>query len=300
TCDRHDVGGYSFPFHLQTQSSAIFIYDGYPGGVGLAEEAFPRAKDLFQTTLNLIQDCPCEKGCPSCCQSPKCGSGNRPLDKRGAILLLKSLLSSKPKAVSEELTEAPLFSKPKTPQGKPAYSLEDIVFFDLETQKSAEEVGGWENKRAMRLSVAVTHNLRKGKFEVFTEDNVGELLQELLVANLIIGFNIKRFDYAVLSRYTPFDLEKVPTLDILEVVKKHLGFRLSLDHLSQSTLGYGKTGTGLDALRWFREGRMDKLTEYCKHDVKIVKELYEYGREHGYLLFKDRNERTLRIPVSWK
>ncbi|MFQ5834456.1 MAG: DEAD/DEAH box helicase [bacterium] len=300
TCDRQDVGGYSFPLHLQTRSAAIFIYDGYPGGVGLAEEAFPIAKDLFQTTFKLIQDCPCESGCPSCCQSPKCGSGNRPLDKRGAILLLGSLLSSGPKAVSEEVKEVPLLSKQETPQGKVVQSLEDIIFFDLETQKSAEEVGGWENRRAMRLSVAVTYNLRKGRFHVFTEDKTGDLLQELLVADLIIGFNIKRFDYAVLSRYTPFDLAKVPTLDILEVVKKHLGFRLSLDHLSQSTLGYKKIGTGLDALRWFKEGRMDRLTQYCKHDVKIVKELYEYGKEHGYLLFEDRNKRTLRIPVSWK
>jgi len=202
--------------------------------------------------------------------------------------------------MSEEVKEAPLLSKQEAPQEKVAQSLEDVIFFDLETQKSAEEVGGWENKRMMRLSVAVTYNLRKDRFDVFTEDKIGELLQELLVADLIIGFNIKRFDYAVLSHYTSFDLGRVPTLDILEVVRKHLGFRLSLDHLSQSTLGYGKIGTGLDALRWFREGRMDRLTQYCKHDVKVVKELYEYGKEHGYLLFKDRDERTLRIPVSWK
>ncbi len=300
TCDRQDVGGYSFPFHLQTKTPAIFIYDGYPGGVGLAEEAFPVARDLFQTTLKLMEDCPCESGCPSCCQSPKCGSGNRPLDKRGAILLLRSLLSAQPKAVSEEAKEMPLSSKQETLQEKAAQNPEDVIFFDLETQKSAEEVGGWDNKRAMRISVAVTYNLRKGRFEVFTEDKIGDLLQELLVADLIIGFNIKRFDYVVLSRYTRFDLGKVPTLDILEVVRKHLGFRLSLDHLSHITLGYGKIGTGLDALRWFREGRMDKVIQYCKYDVKLVKELYEYGKEHGYLLFKDRSERTLRIPVSWR
>jgi DEAD/DEAH box helicase domain-containing protein len=300
TCDRQDVGGYSFPFHLQTQTAAIFFYDGYPGGVGLVEEAFPIAKDLFQTTLKLIQDCSCERGCPSCCQSPKCGSGNRPLDKRGAILLLGSLLPAKPTVLWQEERQLSPGRREETSPKKVAEASEDIIFFDLETQKSAEEVGGWENKRAMRLSVAVTYNLRKGRFEVFTEDKIGDFLQELLVADLIIGFNIKRFDYAVLSRYTTFDLEKVPTLDILEVVRKRLGFRLSLDHLSQSTLGYGKIGTGLDALRWFREGRMDRLTDYCKHDVKIVRELYEYGKEHGYLLFKDRNERTLRIPVSWK
>jgi len=300
TCDRQDVGGYSFPFHLQTQSAAIFIYDGYPGGVGLTEEAFPIARDLFQTTLKLVEDCPCGHGCPSCCHSPKCGSGNRPLDKRGAILLLRSLLSAEPRALPEEERHLSFLGREKILPRKTAENPEDIIFFDLETQKSAEEVGGWDNKRAMRISVAVTYNLRKARFDVFTEDKIGDFLQELLVADLIIGFNIKRFDYVVLSRYTPFDLGRVPTLDILEVVRKHLGFRLSLDHLSRITLGSGKIGTGLDALRWFKEGRMDRLTDYCKHDVKVVKELYEYGKENGYLLFEDRNKRTLRIPVSWK
>jgi len=299
-CDRYDIGGYSFPFHLQTQTAAIFVYDGYPGGVGLAERAFQISKDLFQISLKLIQDCPCEGGCPSCVHSPKCGSGNRPLDKRGALLLLRSLLSSKAKPISERVKYVPLLPREETLQVEVTASPEDIIFFDLETQKSAEEVGGWENKRLMRVSVGVAYNLKKGKFQVFTEDNIRDLLRELLLADLIIGFNIKRFDYAVLSYYIAFDIGSVPTLDLLEVVNEYLGFRLSLDHLSQSTLGYGKTGSGLDAIRWFKEGRIDRLTEYCKHDVKIVKELYEYGKEHGYLLFRDKNERTLRIPVTWR
>jgi len=174
------------------------------------------------------------------------------------------------------------------------------VFFDLETQKTAEEVGGWGRSHLMRVSVAVAYSLIENKFQVFWEEEIKELLAELLAKDLVVGFNIKRFDYRVLSYYTAFDLAKVPTLDIHEVVSKHLGFPLSLEHLSRATLGYGKIGNGLDAIRWFREGRMDELAEYCRYDVNLVKKLYEYGGKHGYLLFEDKNRGALRIPVSWR
>ena len=298
-CDRQDIGGYSFPIHVQTQTPTIFIYDAYPGGVGLAERAFEIPRELLQATLKLIESCSCKEGCPSCIQSPRCGSANKPLDKKGAILLLEYLLSAEPRG-AEAIQERASVWRKKSPEKRITRKLEDIMFFDLETQKTAEEVGGWERSDLMRVSVAVAYSPRNNKFQVFWEDTINELLGELLARDLVVGFNIKRFDYRVLSYYTNLDLLEVPTLDIHEVVMGHLGFPLSLEHLSRATLGYGKIGNGLDAVRWFREGRMDKVAEYCRHDVKLVKELYEYGREHGYLLFEDKNKGTLRIPVSWK
>ncbi len=297
-CDRQDIGGYSFPFHVQTRTATIFIYDAYPGGVGLAERAFDIPRDLFQTTLKLIRSCRCQRGCPSCIQSPRCGSGNKPLDKEGAIFLLDYLLSTEPRTV-EFVEELALAGKNKSPGNRSAGPTEDIVFFDLETQKSAEEVGGWDRSHLMRVSVAVTCSLRSDEFQLFTENRIKELLDELFARDLVVGFNVKRFDYRVLSYYTNFDDAKIPTLDIHEIVMRYLGFPLSLERLSQATLGYGKTGNGLDAIRWFREGRTDKLAEYCSHDVKLVKELYEFGKENDYLLFEDKNRGILRIPVSW-
>jgi len=299
TCDRQDLGGYSLSFHVQTRTAAIFIYDAYPGGVGLTERAFDIFKELFQTSLALIKSCPCINGCPSCIQSPNCGSGNRPLDKRGAILLLGRLLSAKQMDIEKKIKQAGLPEEKLMDHKRAVASTKSIVFFDIETQKSAEEVGGWQNKCLMRLSVAITYNAAKARFGIFTENNVEDLLQELLEADLVVGFNIKSFDYEVLSRYTAFDFTKIPTLDILEDVTNYLGFRLSLEHLCQTTLGCGKSGNGLDAIRWFEEGNMEKLVEYCKHDVKLVKELYEYGVENGFILFKNRDERILRIPVDW-
>jgi len=297
-CDRHDMGGYSFPFHVQTRTPTIFIYDAYPGGVGLAETAFDIPRELFETTLKLIRSCSCERGCPSCIQSPRCGSGNKPLDKEGAIMVLDYLVSGESRA-AEEIEEEALVQTNKRPEKRTTTELKDIVFFDLETQKTAEEVGGWEKSHLMRVSVAVVYSLRNNKFQLLTESNIRELIEELLARELVVGFNIKRFDYKVLTYYTDFDQEKIPTLDIHEVVMKFLGFPLSLERLSQATLGYGKIGNGLDAVRWFREGRTDKLGEYCRHDVKLVKELYEFGKENDYLLFEDKNKGILRIPVSW-
>jgi len=90
-CDRNDIGGVSTPFHPDTGKAQIFIYDAYPGGIGIAEKGFEIAENLWQATLKLIKQCPCQDGCPSCIQSPKCGNNNQPLDKRAAVILLEEL-----------------------------------------------------------------------------------------------------------------------------------------------------------------------------------------------------------------
>ncbi len=91
-CDRNDIGGVSTPWHVDTGGPEVFIYDGHPGGVGIAEEGFERLEELWTRTLEAVSECPCEAGCPSCVQSPKCGNNNRPLDKAGARKMLAALL----------------------------------------------------------------------------------------------------------------------------------------------------------------------------------------------------------------
>ena len=93
-CDRNDIGGVSTPFHPDTGKAQIFIYDAYPGGIGIAEKGFEIIAELWQATLKLIKECPCQDGCPSCVQSPKCGNNNQPLDKEAALILLQELASS--------------------------------------------------------------------------------------------------------------------------------------------------------------------------------------------------------------
>jgi len=91
-CDRWDIGGLSTPYHPDTDTALVFIYDAFPGGVGIAEKGFDLLGDLWRTTHDAVRDCPCEDGCPSCIQSPKCGNNNEPLDKRAAVVILGELL----------------------------------------------------------------------------------------------------------------------------------------------------------------------------------------------------------------
>lgn len=175
----------------------------------------------------------------------------------------------------------------------------NIVFFDLETQRGAHEVGGWGNVRRMGLSVAVTYSTARGQFRHYTEADVAELVQELREADLIVGYNVLRFNYEVLRAYTDAPLAQRPTVDLLDDLHRCLGFRVSLDNVAEATLGEGKTADGLQALRWWREGKTNELLAYCQHDVEVTRRLYEFGRRHGYVQYRDRDFRVRRVSVSW-
>jgi len=306
-CDRNDIGGICYPFHPQVGKGAIFIYDGYPGGVGLAQRGFEVVLELLQATLKHLKACPCEEGCPSCIHSPKCGSGNKPLDKRAAILILEFLTGVIPfAAVAAGQAEEQAAPQKTGPIRKevPSAALEPrVVYLDLETQKLAQDVGGWKNVHLMRISVGVLYDSLAKEFFTFFEDETEKLLAHLEQADLIIGFNIKGFDYKVLGAYTNKDLTRLKTFDILEDIHQRLGFRLSLDHLANETLGQGKSADGLQAVAWFNQGAMQKLTEYCRQDVIVTRDLFLFGLNNGYLVYRSKiedREQRVRLRVDWK
>jgi DEAD/DEAH box helicase domain-containing protein len=174
------------------------------------------------------------------------------------------------------------------------------MLFDLETMRSAAEVGGWQNAHRMGLALAVVCHLEEGRFETFREGQAGQLGEALRAARLVVGFNVRRFDYRVLSGYTGADYNLlVPTLDLLEEVHRALGFRLRLDHLARATLGSGKSADGLACLEWVREGRLDLVESYCRRDVEVLRDLYLFGRREGYVIYRDHEERAMRLPVRW-
>lgn len=175
----------------------------------------------------------------------------------------------------------------------------DIVYFDLETQKSATEVGGWNRKSEMLMSVGVTYSTAEGQYRIFTEAEVQELIRQLRRADLVVGFNIVNFDYDVLTHYTPFDFQEVPTLDLMKDLEAKLGHRISLEACAVPTLGAPKLADGMAALKWWKEGRLLELAEYCCFDVKITKELHEYGRACGQVFYRDRFGQKRPIKVSW-
>ena len=177
--------------------------------------------------------------------------------------------------------------------------MKNVVYFDLETQKSAEEVGGWGNIRQMRMSIGVTFSTAKNEYTIYGEKQVDNLLTELQRADLVVGFNNLRFDYEVLNYYTVFDLSQVPTLDVLVELQKQLQHRLSLDSVAAATLGVEKTAEGMQAIYWFREGKMMEIAEYCCYDVKITRLVHEYGAQNKTLFYKNRFGATLAAAVSW-
>jgi DEAD/DEAH box helicase domain-containing protein len=178
-------------------------------------------------------------------------------------------------------------------------AMSNIVYFDLETQRSAEEVGGWDRIRDMRMSVGVTFSTARGTYEIYEESRAPALIEELRRADLVVGFNILRFDYEVLTAYNPFfDPQQVHTLDMLVELDKTLPHRLSLDAIAAASLGVEKTGDGLQALRWFRQGRMLEIAEYCCYDVKLTRLVHEYGRERKRLFYTTRFGKK-SVPVSW-
>jgi DEAD/DEAH box helicase domain-containing protein len=297
-CDRNDLGGISHPWHDQVGGPAVFIYDGYAGGMGLTARAFAAMHALLAQTRQRVTDCPCDLGCPSCVHSPKCGSGNRPIDKQACRFLLDHLLASAPVAMQE------INAQPVTrPQGIsveqcPALPANYGVI-DVETQRSAQEVGGWHRADLMRISVAVLYESRSDSCTTFTEATIDELVNRLFTLDLVVGFNNKRFDHKVLSAYSDRDLGLLPAFDILEAITSQLGYRLSLERLAEKTLQVRKEGNGLEALHWFKTGEMEKLADYCRKDVEITRELFLFGFRQRYLLFQNKAGQEVRLPVDF-
>lgn len=471
--DRNDFGGISIPLHPQTGLACVFIYDGLPGGAGLTRQAFGHARELLEVCAAVIEACPCEDGCPSCVHSPKCGSGNRPISKAGALRLIRDLLAPggdaegealcadlrispppellPPRPVDEPAAPVPPpvpdmaaimaawagqapATAPAVPAGqagpgpltvdggtgrdeaasaggapaqggndgsrrdglpadsggpqarsfpaagKPAdkrsscpaavpkaaasgaaggaghadgqaasphmASLpegqgagratasaasveptapaapaggtgnasgrlepgvgavgrppEHYLVFDVETRRSAAEVGGWNRADRMGVSIAVAYDSRADDFFIYTQDVLPELFARMRAAQLVVGFNSFRFDYAVLSAFAPFDLRALPGLDLLRRVQDSLKYRVSLDNLGQATLDEPKSADGLQALRWWQEGRLDDIAAYCRKDVDLTRRLYLFGLEHGWLLFTNKAGQRVRVPVDFR
>ncbi len=294
--DRWDLGGISYTLHPQVRGPAVFVYDGYPGGVGLSRKGYERFESLLETTARQVRDCPCESGCPGCIQSPKCGNGNKPLDKVAAGLLLDVLEGKLAVGAVPDVT-LPVSARPdpKPAQTRPKPGR---LVFDLETQRLAAEVGGWGNIRDLRLALAVTWDLDKDVWRTYFEEEVQDLLADLLAAPLVIGFNHRRFDLEVLRPYTPLDLKAVKCLDMLDVLKSRLGFRLSLASLAEANFGEAKLADGVQSVQWFREGRFDLIETYCKKDVELTGRLYQRGLDEGHLLFRSKTGELLRIQVN--
>jgi DEAD/DEAH box helicase domain-containing protein len=174
-----------------------------------------------------------------------------------------------------------------------------VVVFDLETQRSFDEVGGRSQLHRLGVSVGVAYRYDTDAFLVYTEETISELIELLLDADLVVGYNIKGFDYEVLRGYTDEDLQQLPTLDMMVDLEDRLGFRPKLESVAVPSLGGGKSADGLQALEWWRRGEIDKIVEYCREDVKVTRDLYDFGKRNRCVLVSRFGGKPRQVEVDW-
>jgi DEAD/DEAH box helicase domain-containing protein len=176
----------------------------------------------------------------------------------------------------------------------------NYLVIDLETQKSFKEVGKAKLEK-LKISVAGVYDYLTDRYTCYEEKEVMNLEKRLREADLIIGFNIRRFDFPVLAPYLFMPVTDLPVLDLLDDIETARGHRASLDSIAGPTLKQHKTGNGADALVLFKEGRIDELKRYCLEDVRLTKEVFEYGCREGKIQFTSNwDYKTYDIPVKWK
>lgn len=160
------------------------------------------------------------------------------------------------------------------------------VVFDIETKNTFAEINSTD-PTAFDISVVAIYDSETNDYSVFEEHEFSKLWSILEKTDLLIGFNSDHFDIPILNKYYPGDLTVIKSLDILKEIKAQYGRRMKLDQLADGTLGMSKSGNGLDAIKWWRNGEKDKVKKYCIDDVKITKELYDYAIKNGSLKFKE-------------
>ena len=172
------------------------------------------------------------------------------------------------------------------------------ITFDIESM-SDSNVRGRIDVAEQELIVVAIHDSETGEYTSFSREELPQLWPIIERADMLIGFNSDTFDIPLLNRYYPGDLSHIRSLDLLGEVQKALGRRIRLQSLAEGTLGRGKIGEGSKAGDWWREGKRDKVREYCIEDVRLTRELYDYALAHGALKYKDlRDIREIKIDTS--
>ena len=175
------------------------------------------------------------------------------------------------------------------------------AIFDLETQNIFTDVDSKE-PTALDVSVASLYDTGTETYTTVTIDEIEKLWPIIEKADALVGYNSNHFDIPLLNKYYPGDLTTIKSIDILESIRMSLGRRLRLDSIAEATIGTKKSSNGLQAVRWWREGKIDEIKKYCQQDVKVTKQIFEYALENGKVFYKD-GRKKIEIPLdvsSWR
>ena len=171
------------------------------------------------------------------------------------------------------------------------------VVLDLETQDTFQEVGGYDPVK-LHISLVGIYSYADDTYRSFLEPELPKLWKYLEQADAIVGYNTNHFDLPILNKYYPGEIGTFFSIDLMAAIEKSLGFRVKLEDVGQATLGRGKTGTGLQAIQFFKAHDFEKLASYCLEDVRLTKDLYEFARAHGKVMFRDRTGVVREVPVA--
>jgi len=172
------------------------------------------------------------------------------------------------------------------------------VVLDIETQNTFQEIGAYDHSK-LKISVVGVYFYENDEYRCYEEHELPQLWTRLERSGRIIGYNTRHFDFPVMNNYYAGDFLTFPSLDILVEIEKALGFRLKLDDVAAASVGHRKTGHGLQAVEWWRNGEKEKVKQYCLDDVRVTKEVYEYGLKYGALAYEDRAGTRKGIPVDF-
>lgn len=176
------------------------------------------------------------------------------------------------------------------------------VILDVETKKTFDEVGGFfpEKLGISFVGVCVREGTSgPGEMMSFWEKDLPKLFPLLEKADVVIGFNVDNFDMQTFVPYYNADITKIPTLDVLTRIKDSAGHRIKLDTVARDTLGIGKSGDGLDAIKYYQTKQWDKLEKYCIQDVAVTRDVYDFGLQKGFVKFKNKWNRMIECPVDF-
>jgi len=174
------------------------------------------------------------------------------------------------------------------------------IVFDLETQNFFGETGS-NDPVSLDISVASIYDSESDKYVTVTVDDLALIWPYIERADALVGYNSNHFDIPLLNKYYPGDLTQIKSIDILESIRNSLGRRLRLDSVAQATIGAKKSADGAQAVRWWREGKVDEVKKYCEQDVRVTKKIFDYALANGHVKFKD-GSRKRDIPLditSW-